>query len=121
MADPVLDEDGIIALLSTPINPQTSEAVEAGAVQLMMDMFDRKCDRREFASHVGMAVTLYASCSRLQLLNSIREVWEAGNLNEQRIGKAYNEITDLIRAQQVSCVAMMERLKQCPTSQDKLH
>lgn len=121
MADPVVDEDGIIALLrGAPVRDNVSR-LQTGAVQALVDLYDRKVTRQEFLSAASQCLALYASVSRIELLGSIHDVFETGHLSEDSFKVAEEQLQQLIRLQTANVIELVERLKKCPTSKDIVH
>lgn len=121
MADPVLDEQHIIELLRSPSIPENVNRMQAGAVQALMDLFDRKVTREEFTNNASKCLLLYATASRLNILANMQAVYDAGNLSDGEFARATSELSHLMRIQSEGVVDMVERLKLCPTSQDLIH
>lgn len=121
MVSPVLDEDNIIQLLRMPASTESVLALQSGAVQCLLDMYDRKVTRDEFIAHATKCVTLYANASRMQLLQSVRDVFDAENLTEQSFVKASKELSDIVRVGAEGVIDVVERLKLCPGSKDPVH
>lgn len=120
-SDPILDEDGIVSLLKQPVLPENVNAIQAGAVQSMIDLYDRKVTREEFCELLAPCLALYGTASKLWLLNNIYDVHRQHGLNDERFTKAAAELRDVIEKQVATVVGIVERVKQCPTSEDKVH
>lgn len=120
MADPILDEDGILMLLSRPILPENVNALQAGAVQAMVDLYDRKVTREEFCELLTPCLTLYGQTAKLWLLSNIYDVHKSHGLNDERFKKAGEELAAVISKQVDEVVAIVKRVKQCPTSEDTI-
>jgi hypothetical protein len=121
MADPILDEAQIVQLLSCPIKAETIHALQGGAVQALCDLYDRKVTRDEFTSKAAACIGLYGQCSKLWILDNIRQVYESNDLDKARFDAAVSGLSDVIRAQAEVVIEIVKRLQQCPTSQDRVH
>lgn len=121
MADPVLDEQNIVALLRCPIKAETVGRLQAGAVQAMIDLYDRKVTREEFINAIAPCITLYGSAAKIWILDNVRVSHEDGQLDAATFDQAMNGLADLTRKQAEIVVEMVKRLIQCPTSQDHVH
>lgn len=121
MADPILDEDLIVSILQCPINSEQVNRIQAGAMQAMVDLYDRKATRDEFISLSAPCVALYGQASKLSLLGNIKHVCEQGDLDLNNINKSTERLEDLIRKQCETVIEIVKRLKLCPTSQDRVH
>ena len=121
MADPILDEDGIIMLLKAPVGYETTNLLQAGAVQALLDMYDRKVTREEFCEHASRCIGLYNEAGKLWMLGNIFEVYLDGSLDRSKFDTAKASLVELVQRQCETLIDMVQRLKQCPTSQDKVH
>ena len=121
MADPILDEDGIIMLLKSEVLPANVNAIQAGAVQAMIDLYDRKVTRKEFCELLAPCLALYGQASKLWILNNIYDVHKQYGLDDARFTAAANELVAVISKQVDTVVEIVQRVKQCPTSEDKVH
>lgn len=120
--DPILDEQGIIGLLRAPAIPDATPALQAGAVQTMLDLYDRGATREVFCEHGAACLGLYGQAAKLWMLNNIHEVFKSEEgLTEARFRDAQDGLADLIRKQAETLIDMVKRLQQCPTSEDNIH
>lgn len=120
-SDPLLDEDGILMLLNAVISPATTNALQAGAVQTLLDLYDRKVTRAEFCEHGSECLALYGSVAKLWMLNNIHEVFAEHGLTEDKFAHAERQLVELIRKQTTTLIEQVKRLQACPTSQDQIH
>lgn len=122
MSDPLLDEDGIIMLLRTPVSPDSVSPLQGGAVQALLDLYDRKVTRDVFCEHGSLCLALYGSVAKLWMINNIHEVFKAdGGLTEEKFALAQTQLADLIRKQAETLIDTVKRLQMCATSGDKIH
>lgn len=121
MADPVFDEDDIIHLLRAPVVPGAIDALQRGSMQALLDLYDRKVDRKEFIAAGSLCVTMYAMLSRVYVLKSIEQLFRDGELAQGSFDKANEEIAQLVRVQAEALIEVVKRLQMCPTSKDKVH
>lgn len=121
MADPVLDEQQIIQLLKAPCTVEMVNILQSGAVQALVDLYDRKVTRDEFTAMASPCIALYGQCSKLWLLDNIKDVFMTGDLTAQRFDDAKNGLADVIRKQAETVIEQVKRLQLCPTSQDQVH
>lgn len=119
--DPVLDEEGILELLSMPVQVQTISALQAGAVQALLDLYDRKVTREEFIKSAAPCIELHAQAAKLWLLNNISRVYADGALDAERLTKAHDGLTAITTAAAARVHDIVSKLTQCPTSEDKVH
>jgi len=121
MADPLLDEDLMVQLLSVTPSIETVTQLQAGAVQVVCDLYDRGVKRDEFTSKASAAIGLYAQCAKLWLLNNVHNVHTAGELDDARFKLAHDGLLDVITKQAEVVREIAATLRQCPTSQDVVH
>lgn len=121
MADPVLDENLIEYLLSCHVTHDTANAVQAGSVQALIDLYDRKVTRDVFLTEAAACVSLYGQCAKFWMLGSIKNAFESGLLSEEHFLEAEKNLSELIEAHAKKVHELVGRLKQCPTSKDPVH
>jgi hypothetical protein len=121
MADPLMDEQLILDQLRVEPGYENIAKLQAGALQALIDMYDRKMTRGEFMHCAASAVALYGQTSKLVMLGSVRQAFDCGDLDIARIVQAEGQLIDLIRRQSGTVAEIVERLRQCPTSQDAVH
>lgn len=119
--DPVLDEEGILELLSVPVSPATIAALQAGAVQALLDLYDRKVTREEFIQSAAPCIELHAQAAKLWMLGNINRVHAQGELTEERFRQAHEGLTSLTTAAAARVHDIVSKVMQCPTSEDKIH
>lgn len=121
MADPILDEDMIVTLLKTPVSVQNVNAIQAGAVQALIDLYDRKCTREEFVNLASPVLALYGQAAKLSLLANVEIVYDSGDLDKDRFNRARDGLVDLIRKQTETVIDVVKRLQLCAGTQDHVH
>lgn len=121
MADPVLDEDYIMQLLRSPVTHETADLIQGGAAQALVDLYDRKVTRDEFVAACSRCLSLYGKASRFNMLQDVRVVFDAGNLDKNSFDVADKGLRDAIRTQSEGLVDLVKRLMQCPTSRDPIN
>jgi hypothetical protein len=119
--DPLIDEEFMVEALSTKVSPQTIARLQTGAMLLLIDAYDRKTTRGEFAQIADCAVKAYAQAAKLWLMTNIKESDDGGFLTTDAIGEAQcaliASVADLTNnARDLACL-----LKQCPIKEDKVH
>jgi ABC-type transporter Mla MlaB component len=120
-ADPLVDEEFMVEALSTKVSPQTIARLQTGAMMLLIDAYDRKTTRMEFAQIADAAVKAYGQTAKLWLLTNIKEASDSGYLDADHIDEAQvaliAHVADLTHA--ARDLALL--LKQCPLKEDKVH
>lgn len=120
-SDPILDEDGILTLLNAVISPATTNALQAGAVQTLLDLYDRGVTRKEFCEQGSECLAMYGTVAKLWMLNNMHQVFSEHGLTEEKFKAAEAQLVELIQKQTLTLIATVQRLQQCPTSEDKIH
>jgi hypothetical protein len=121
MADPVLDENIILALLDVAPDRENLARIQQGAVQALMDLYDRKVTREEFATAASPCLALFGQCSKMWMLGNIEENFRAGFLDQPTFDEARKALQFLLGKQMETVTGVVERLRQCPLSTDKVH
>lgn len=121
MADPVFDESCVIALLQSTARPENVARLQTGAVQALVDLYDRKATREEFINNAGTCIALYGQVSKLWMLDNIEAANADGVLDKNCFETARRGLEDLIRHQSERVVEIVRRLQQCPTSTDPIN
>lgn len=121
MSDPVLDEDFILHMLKVPVIADNIETIQGGAVQALIDMYDRKVTREEFIAGAAPCLGLYGQAAKLWMLHNVRDVFEAGNLELSKFTDADQRMTQILRKQCEVVIELVKRLQECPTSASKVH
>lgn len=119
--DPLIDEEGILELLSVPVQANTIGALQAGAVQALLDLYDRKVTREEFIKSAAPCIELHAQAAKLWLLNNITRVYADGELDEERLKRAHDGLTAITTTAASRVHDIVSKLVECPTSEDKIH
>lgn len=121
MSDPILDEDYIRGLLSVPVTAENISALQAGAIQALCDIYDRKVTRDEFTESAAACLVLHSQCSKLWMLHSIKDPFDDGALTAEMFVTTDKGMCDLIRRQAEKVIEIVKRLQLCPTSKDPVH
>ena len=123
MTDALLDEEYIKQLLaSTPTtDPESIGRLQAGALQALVDMYDRKSTREAFMHHAAAAVALYGQASKLWMLTNIKIAFDSGDLDHARFMEAQNGLIELLRKQAATVGSIVALLQQCPSNEDRVH
>ena len=120
--DPLFDEDHIIHLLQSPVKVENIDLLQAGSVQTICDLFDRKVTREEFIAGLALGLQLYGMLAKLWLLDNIESLTKQfdGHMPQEKWDAARSQSLMVITEQRVSMIDLVERLKQCPTSKDPI-
>lgn len=121
MADPVLDENLILARLRWPRDEIDVPVLENAAMCALLDLYDRKVTRDAFIAMASPCVALYASLARLDTLASIQEVFDAGVLDKSSFDTSVRRLKGTIDGQRGQVSDIVTQLKLCPTSADPVH
>lgn len=121
MADPVFDEDYILHLLALPVTVDCVDGLQAGAAQALIDLYDRKVTRDEFIENFAKCLSLYSYGAKLNMLHSVKARFDDKTLTENSFKETDARLCDVITKQAQTVAELMKRLKECPTSVDKIH
>jgi hypothetical protein len=121
MADPVFDEELIVELFKSAVNRENTGRIQQAAVHMLADLYDRGVTRDEFISMATLCISLYAQCAKLWVLGNVEEVFDAGDLTNERFKIGSGQLEEIIRKQCMDAIEVMKRLQDCPTSADKVH
>lgn len=121
MSDPLLDEDGIVQLLQSPIEVDNIHRLQAGAMQALLDIYDRKVTRQEFINLSSPVVALFGQAAKYWMLNNIKMAHDERLLDDNQFQIAESGMQDLMRKQCETVIEIVRRLQSCPTSLDKIH
>lgn len=121
MSDPVIDEEEIIALLKAPVSPETVARLQQGAIQALLDIYDRKVTRDQFIDMASPCIALYGQMAKLWIMANVRMSYYHGDVDEVRINAAIDGLEKLARVQAESVIEVVKRLQMCPTSQDRIN
>jgi len=123
MADPVLDENLILQLLTAPASGTIDDIgrLQAAAIQALTDMHDRKMTRDQYIQHAASAVSLYGQLCKLWMLLSMKEAFNNGDFDAARIAEAEHGLLNLVNKQVKTVHGIVTELMKCPTSQDVVH
>ena len=121
MADPVFDEEFINHLLRVTPSINTVDALQSGAAQALVDLYDRKVTREEFIACASQCLSLYSQTAKLWMLHNIKHTFDEHGLTAEKFELADKQMVELLTKQAQGVMAIVDRLMQCPTSQDKVH
>lgn len=121
MADPLINEPLCLMMLQQEINDETMPYMQNAALQVIMDLWDRKVTREEFAKSCGVAIMLHSTIAKLYVIAQTRELTVTEKLTLETIDTSTARLTEFATDKRVALGAIMERLMQCPTSEDSVH
>jgi hypothetical protein len=121
MTSALLDEDRILSLLSCKPVVDNASRLQAAAMMAVADAHDRKCTREEFVVLLDTAMTLHADAGKFFMMNSVATHFHAGALDFEMVTGAMLNITEKVTLHQLALTRFMERLIQCPETEDRVH
>jgi hypothetical protein len=119
--DPYINEAGCIQMLQQEITPEFLPYHQNAALQVVMDLYDRKVTREEFARNAGVAISFYATLAKLYVVEQTRDMSAAGTLTLDAIDTSATKLTEIAAGKAVQLARFMELLSQCPWSEDAVH
>lgn len=121
MTSPLLDEDRIMAMLSCKPTVDNGSRLQAAAMMAIADAHDRECTREEFVILLDTAMTLHADAGKFFMMNSIATHFHSGALDFEMVTGAMLNISEKVALHQIALTRFMERLIQCPETEDRVH
>ena len=121
VSNPVLNEDYILNLLSSPISKDTVHRLQDGAVQTLLDLYDRKVTREEFILNAGPCVLLYGQTAKYWALCTIYEQVLTDTITKDDYRNIILQLESNIKEQKFTVASVVERLKQCPLEKDPIN
>ena len=121
MTSALLDEDRIMALLSCEPTVANTSRLQAASMMAIADAHDRKCTREEFVMLLDAAMHLHADAGRFFMMNSIAGHFHSGALSFEMVTAAVQKTTEDMTQHQTALTRFMERLIQCPETEDRVH
>lgn len=120
--DPLVDEEFMLsALTNTKVGAPTVARMQTGAMLLLIDAYDRKTTRNEFAIIANTVMMFYASAAKLWLMGNIRERADEGSLDIEMMEGAVEGLIDVCGRGMGDCRELAELLAQCPLKADKIN
>lgn len=114
MAGPILNEDYIKALLSVPVERDSVHRIQDGAVQTLLDLYDRKVTREEFIQNAAPCVLLYGQAAKYWALCTLYEKVLTDTLEKDEMRAIMEGLRINICAQTAIVADIVDRLKECP-------
>lgn len=122
MADPLIDEAYMLEMLDT--HPPAKDDVErlcAGAMMLLIDAFDRKVTRNNFAYAMDIAIKLHSYASQLAAIRNMQAALANGKLTDDVLKRSEQQCAALVAACTAGATKIATALTECPLSVDKVH
>ena len=119
--DPYINEAGCIFMLQQAINQETQPYHQNAALQVVMDLYDRKVTREEFARNAGTAIAFYATLAKLYVVEQTRTMLAAETLNMEAVGKSSIMLTEIATEKAAALTKIMTLLSACATTRDAVH
>ena len=120
MADPILNEDMILAGLSPPAALDTADQLQEASWLAIANAYDRQIEREPFIQLIGAAMTMNNNLGRLQVTRRCREMMERDQLTKERLDDAVIQLIGYSESARVELFKLTELVAQCPTSLDKV-
>jgi len=119
--DPQLSESAILGNLSVPASAENSEMLQVGVLLSLVATYDRRLERTTFLELATAATALYGMLGRLSIAEAVLHLVEKNAFTKDKIEDAAKELTSYAEAERHKMLKVMELVKQCPTSEDKIH
>jgi hypothetical protein len=119
--DPQINEAGCIFMLQQEINAETLPYHQNAAIQVIIDLYDRKVSREEFLKSAGTAVSFYATLAKLYVIEQTHALTVTNTLTLETVDTATAKLHVIAADKAAALVKIMVLLAECPTSEDKVH
>ena len=119
--DPQVNEDGCIFMLQQAINAETLPYHQNAALQVIMDLYDRKVTRDEFGKNTGTAISFYATLAKLYVIDQTRTMLADGTLTDEAVARSHAMLTAIASDKAAALVKCMTLLSSCATSEDTVN
>lgn len=121
MADPLIDEQLLLALLELPSTADNSSRLQQGVLNSLADAYDRKIKRDNFLDVALAALTIKDALGRQQIMRSVDDHYRSGTLNQKLLDEAIEGLTKTVELERHKLYAYMRAISLCPTSKDTLN
>lgn len=120
--NPSFDEEAGVRALETPVTMDSIPLLQHMALAVATDLYDRKVTREYFMTEMGRCFGLYATLAKLYVANSILTEWQGEvGPDPQRLTNSRDWLLGLSTKKRDEVHACLQRLSQCPWSEDVLH
>jgi hypothetical protein len=119
--DPRLSELSILRNLELPCSVQNAEPLQVGAMLTLVAMYDRKLERDAFVEMAEGVTALFGVLGRLCIAESVKHMMEKGVFTQAKIEDAAKELIAYGESERHKIVTILELVKECPTSEDKIN
>lgn len=123
MVSPILNEDWILDLLKTAPGPNAEAIarIQAGTLQALLDLYDRKVTRTEFVTSAAAIVDLYATTAKLGLMGRVEGVYHKDLLNQTAFDEAMAALETLVGKQADAVSGIIELVSKCAPDAEPIH
>ena len=119
--DPQVNEEGCIFMLQQAINIETLPYHQNAALQVVLDLYDRKVTRGEFARGAGTAISFYSTLAKLNVVEQIKVLLVTAPLDPVKLANTTEELTRIATDKAAALAKIMTLLSACATTQDAVH
>lgn len=117
----ILDECVILHLLEAPPAASNTERLQNGALNTVIDMYDRKVTRDEFIAGIGHALNLYGQCAKLYVLAHVKGSFDRNELNAADFKTVEEALVARISGSAQYLTKLVERMQLCPNKGDAVN
>lgn len=122
MTTPIIDERMLLKVLDCTANYEHVERLQQGALMTIIDAYDREVTRDEFITIIQAFSSLVDSVGRLALLHNVKQfVDHHGQATPADIERAQAGVTEMAQNATKVVAEIVERLRQCPLDEDRIH
>ena len=119
--DPQVNEEGCLYMLQQEVNRETIPYLQNAALQVLMDLYDRKVTRNEFGRHAGTAISFYSTLAKLNVVEQVKDLIAVAPLDPVALANTNAELIRIATGKAASLAKCMELLQHCAASQDTVN
>src|ERR1035437_6353686 len=120
MADPILNEDMILAGLSPAASLDVANQLQEASCMAVVNAYDRQIKRASFIDLTNAAMTMTSNLGRLQVTARCRDMLEQDKLTKEQLADAIIRTIGYSKSARVELFKLTELVAKCPTSLDKV-
>jgi hypothetical protein len=119
--EPLIDENATLLMLRQPVTMDTLPYIQSAALQVLVDLYDRKVTRENFGLYAGRCVGLYATLAKLAVLANTRYFLDQDKLTAENIDASAEKLIEASTKMTSQVEKTLALLMECPTPQDPVN
>lgn len=114
MADPLIEEQYMLSLLSLPANVGTVAQIKQGSLLSCVDAVDRKILRDPLIDILALSLSLTDTLGRMEIVQSMLPLLKDGSLKEENLVEANATLVKMAEEKRLKLLRMMNNVADCP-------